>query len=651
MVRPTPAAVNTPLGLKGAALALVSTLSALALAPRAALACTNLIVGRGVSASNATVYAYNADEGALYGSLGHYPATQNPPGTLREVWDWDSSVYLGALPEASSTLAVSGNANAAGLVIGETTFGGIEQLDGGGHGHVVDYGSLIWITLQRAEGAMEAIELMDNLTATHGYASSGESFSIVDPGGDAWLLELIGKGKERGTVWVATKVPDTAVLAHANQARTTTFLGQSADGALPCATLPQARAMSEAKRAGLVCLYAADVVDFAVAQGLYPASAPQEGFDFSAVYDPLTFGGVRHGDARVWDIYRRLAPGQMQAFEAYARGSNITGERIPLFLYPEAPLGIEDAMELMRTRFESTWFDMSGTDRDDVGAGAGNAAYRRRPLSWQSGGKGYVNERPVGVQQTAWNFVAAVRPRMPPPLRALQWWAPDDSASALRVPVYGGATRVPYNFRDPVGQDPAAATPPTIPAPQADAYRMSMDSAFWVWNLVAAFSYGNRGAQAYERIYKALVDTQSRLLARADKADEEALGLWETGDEHGAVEHATSFMDAAGADAFERWTQLFYELFASYRDGFSFGEADLPQCGPGETKGCTSRYVPHADEDGYSDEWYARIVRDGDNAEHYSDLTPSSAGFRRDRLEEAKRRVLDGKRVRPHAAT
>ena len=240
-------------------------------------ACTNLLVSAGATADGSTLLAYNADSGSLYGSLGVYPAAEHAPNATREVWDWDSSVYLGALPEASSTLAVSGNANAAGLVIGETTFGGIEQLDGGGHGHVVDYGSLIWITLQRAEGAMEAIELMDNLTATHGYASSGESFSIVDPGGDAWLLELIGKGKERGTVWVATKVPDTAVLAHANQARTTTFLGQSADGALPCATLPQARAMSEAKRAGLVCLYAADVVDFEVAQGLYHDSEQQEG--------------------------------------------------------------------------------------------------------------------------------------------------------------------------------------------------------------------------------------------------------------------------------------------------------------------------------------------------------------------------------------
>ena len=593
------------------------------------------MVGRGASAANATLYAYNADEGALYGSLGHYPATSgNPPGATRDVWDWDSSTYLGTIPEAAATLAVSGNANEAGLVIGETTFGGLEQLAGYGHGHVIDYGSLIWITLQRAQTALEAIETMDALVSEHGYASGGESFTIVGPDGNAWLLELIGKGKERGAVWVAVRVPERAVLAHANQARTRTFLAARADGAPPCATLAQARAMGGAEREELACLYAADVVDFAVAQGLYPATAPAEDFDFSAVYDPLTFGGVRHGDARVWDIYRRLVPAEMAEYEQYARGANITGARIPLFVYPDEPLGIEDAMALMRTRFEGTWFDMGGERRADVGAGPGNAAYRRRPLSWESGGSAYVNERPVGVQQTAWNFLAVVRPSLPPPLRALLWWAPDDSASALRVPVYGGATRVPYNFRDAVGQDPAAAA---TPAPIADAFHMSMDSAFWVWNLVASFSYGARGAQAYARIAKACVGFQAELLARADKTDEEAVAMWEDGAFDAAVEHVTAFMDKAGADAFDRWTkvrarapaptlqgcararalrsararsfarahmpapadflrtrirpQLFYELFSSTRDGFSFSEADVPQCGPGETKGCTSRYV------------------------------------------------------------
>lgn len=331
--------------------------------------------------------------------------------------DWDDSVFLGTIPEAAETLNVIGNANEAGVVIGETTFGGLPALDSHGTGGIMDYGSLIWIALQRSRTCRGAIALIDSLVQRHGYASDGESFSCVD-GKEAWLMELIGKGKyEKGAVWVATKVPDGAVLAHANQARTTTFARDDPGSVL----------------------YSPDVVSFALKIGLFPEDAPDAAFDFSAAYDPVTFSGARHGEARVWDIYRRIAgPEAMDQYTDYARGFNLTN-RMPLFVYPaaaaaaEKKLSVADVMRLMRTRLEGTWFDNRGVTRADVGAGSGHSAYRWRPLIWHSSAAAngddadaeheYVNERTVGTQQTSWNFVAASRP----------WWG--CTAIEFRLPI------------------------------------------------------------------------------------------------------------------------------------------------------------------------------------------------------------------------
>ena len=416
--------------------------------------CTNLLVSSGASDDGSTILAYNADSGELYGSVGHYPARTHGPNATREVWDWDDAVFLGTIPEASKTYNVVGNANEVGLVMGETTFGGVRQLDSHGSGGIMDYGSLIWIALQRCETCREAIELIDALVQRHGYASDGESFSCVD-GKEAWLMELIGKGRfEKGAVWVATRVPDGAVLAHANQARTTTF------------------AMDDPENV----MYSPDVVSFARKVGLYPADAeafPDAAFDFSAAYDPVTFSGARHGEARVWDIYRHVAGADAMApYLEYARGFNLT-TRMPLFVYPAATadaatgasgdgglrggssrtsektrakarkISVSDVMAFMRTRLEDTWFDTRGVHRSDVGAGSGHSAYRWRPLMWHAAGQPegaastFVNERTVATQQTSWNFVAASRSWLPKPIAAIQWWAPDDSATALRVPIYG----------------------------------------------------------------------------------------------------------------------------------------------------------------------------------------------------------------------
>eukprot|EP00740_Mantoniella_antarctica_P004831 CAMPEP_0181358498 /NCGR_PEP_ID=MMETSP1106-20121128/5548_1 /TAXON_ID=81844 /ORGANISM="Mantoniella antarctica, Strain SL-175" /LENGTH=678 /DNA_ID=CAMNT_0023471475 /DNA_START=382 /DNA_END=2418 /DNA_ORIENTATION=+ len=625
------------------------------------MACTNILVSPGASEDGSTLLAYNADSGALYGSLGHYPAATHLPNATRDVWDWDDSVFLGTIPEAAQTLNVIGNANEAGVVIGETTFGGLPSLDSRGSGGVMDYGSLIWIALQRARTCRAAIHVIDRLVQRHGYASDGESFSCVD-GKEAWLMELIGKGAhEKGAVWVASKVPDGAILAHANQARTTTFVRDDPD----------------------TVMFSPDVVSFARKIGRYPAAAPDAAFDFSAAYDPVTFSGARHGEARVWDIYRHVAgPEAMDKYIDYARGFNLTN-RMPLFVYPvvadaaapaaaasatvaaaaaattvavtaaAAPatatdasvaasagggnvaasagggkkLSVEDVMRIMRTRFEGTWFDTRGVSRADVGAGSGHSAYRWRPLIWHastgsadSATSGeFVNERTVATQQTAWNFVAASRPWLPGPIAAVQWWAPDDSATSLRVPIYGGATKVPYHFADATGQVPAAAVKPGE-APTADALTPSMDSAFWIWNLVSNLAYGDRADVVSKALEAKLLPMQERLMAAAAAEDAAvaALAMTDGASSPAVVARATAFCELTADGAFHAWQTVFLELFALTRDGFTITRGThKPQCAGAQKDGCTARNIPDVMEQGYEQSWYDRVATDGDNAQRY----------------------------------
>ncbi len=251
------------------ATATVALSLALALVVSRVSACSNLLVSAGGSL-NGTIVTYNADSTALFGSLGLYPAADHPAGTMRQTWDWDGSFYLGEIPEAPHTYNVVGNVNEMGLIIAETTFGGLPELDGHNHGHLIDYGSLIWITLQRAKTAREAIALIDDLTAKYGYASDGESFAIADSN-EVWLMEIMSKGNETGTVWVASRVPEGYMTATANQARTRTFVQNDPANVL----------------------FAADVVTFAQSRGLYPHDAPAADFSFADVYDPITFTSAR----------------------------------------------------------------------------------------------------------------------------------------------------------------------------------------------------------------------------------------------------------------------------------------------------------------------------------------------------------------------
>ena len=611
-------------------------------------ACTNLLVSAGATADGSTLLAYNADSGSLYGSLGVYPAAEHAPNATREVWDWDDSVFLGVIPEAARTYNVIGNANEHGLVLGETTFGGLPELDAHGTGGVMDYGSLIWIALQRCETCACAITLIDALVQEHGYASDGESFSCAD-GAEAWLMELIGKGAyEKGAVWVATRVPEGAVLAHANQARTSTF----------------------ARDDPANVRFSADVVSFARKIGRYPADAPDSSFDFTAAYDPVTFGGARHGEARVWDLYRRLVGDEaMSPYLEYAKGFDVT-KRMPLFVFPAAPepntaekLRVADVIRLMRARLEDSWFDPRGLLRADVGAGPGHSPYRARPLTWrdEASGRTFANERTVSTQQTAWTFVAASRAWMPAPARAIQWWAPDDSGTSLRVPVYGGATRAPFHFADAVGQAPGAAATvtPGVDAPVADALHPSLESAFWVWNLVSSLAYGERAIDVAPALSRELETRQARLLRDAEAADARFLALGKSSHEKKSVaETVTAFVEKAADDAFHEWRDVFLSLFAATRDGFAFSASAAPRCPPPpapRTPGCTSRLVPSARGGGDDAQWRARVAADGDNAAHYEvpkKETFDNAEAARDAEARAawKRARMEKKRPSSHSA-
>jgi dipeptidase len=512
---------------------------------------------------------------------------------MREIWDWDDSIYLGKIPEVNHTYNVVGNINEHGLIIGETTFGGLSQLSGSGTGAIMDYGSLIWVTLQRAKTAREAIKTMDALCQEYGYASEGESFSIADKD-EVWLMELIGKGKEKGAVWVASRVPEGHVGSTANQARTRTFARDDPDHVL----------------------YAADVVSFAKKAGLYPKDGRDEAFAFADVYDPITFTSARLAEARVWNLFRQVAGKELlDPYLDWAQGYNLS-HPMPLFVPAASKLSVNDTMWHMRTHFEGTWFDNEGVQRKDVGAGPGNSPYRWRPLVWQHGGKSFVNERTIGVQQTAWNFVAQSRGALPYPVSALIWWAPDDSSTAVRIPVYGAATEIPPSFADKVGQVPAAAT---AYGPDADAFTMTMDSAFWVWNLVANMCYGERYRDVYPLVQAEIAKHEDRFFAEVAATDAKAAALAKKGDVAGATAAVTAYTVAAGEKMTRDWRQFWMFLFSRTRDGFTTTPSAKKQCvaGSGAYKGCTARKIPDTAATGYSDAWYGRIVADSDNADHY----------------------------------
>ncbi len=520
-------------------------------------ACTNILVTKGASKDGSTMLTYSADSYQLFGELYHYPAAEYPEGAMLDVYEWDvPGHFLGRIPQVRRTYNVIGNMNEHQLAITETTFGGRAEL--GKPNGIMDYGSLIYITLQRAKTAREAIGVMTALVNEHGYCSSGESFSIADKD-EVWILELIGKGEYgKGAVWVARRIPDGYVSAHANQARITTF--------------PQNDPQN--------CLYSPDVVSFARERGYFKGK--DKDFDFSAAYAPLDFSGVRFCEARVWAIFRRIDPELGKKYERYAQGYDLSLERMPLWIKPDEKLGVRDVMELMRDHYEDTPLDVRGT----VMAGQYNAPYGTRPLEWEYDSVKYFCERPVSTPQTAFSLVSQSRGWLPDEIGGILWFGVDDTYFTCYTPVYTSSTRVAECFA--VGNGDFNTYSPT--------------AAFWKFNRVSQAAYAKYSFMAPD-IRKRQAELEDKHIRTVQAIDAAASVLYKTSPEE-AVEFVTNFSIENAQNMVAQWDKLEAFLLVKYFDGVIHPEKDgkfirSEYGGPGKVQ------TP-----GWSETWRRKIIED-----------------------------------------
>lgn len=504
-------------------------------------ACTNFIVTAGASTDGSVFITYSADSHEFYGALIRTPAAMHLPGEMRKVYEWDTGKYLGEIPQPPQTFAVVGNMNEHQVAIGETTFGGRKELHD--PEAILDYGSLMYIALERARTAREAIMVITDLVAEYGYYSSGESFSISDPK-EAWIFEIISKGpKRKGAVWVARKIPDGRISGHANQARIRKFPLNDPENTL----------------------YAPDVISFAREKGYF--RGPDEEFSFADAYCPIDFGGARFCDARVWCMFHRTAPSQKLSAD-WAMGKP-GAEPMPLWIKPDRKLSVRDVMELMRDHYQDTPLDMT----KDIGAGPYVLPYRWRPLTWKVDGKEYFHERATSTQQTGFSFVAQSRAWLPDPIGGVLWFGVDDTYSTVYVPMYCGITRVPHAFAESTGS-----------------FReFSWDSAFWVFNFVANYSYLRyrdmiKDVQAVQR------ELEGRFIADQPRIDAAAMSLFKQSPQL-ATDYLTDFSVGAGDETVRRWKKLGEHLIWKYVDGNVRDEFGKPK------------------HPGYPQEWYDRIAK------------------------------------------
>jgi dipeptidase len=412
-----------------------------------AYACTNFIVGKKASTDGSVICSYNADSYGAYMPLYHFPAARHQKGEMRKVFDWDSNKYLGEIAEAEETYNVVGNINEWQVTIGETTYGGREEMvDTTG---IIDYGSLIYIALQRSRTAREAIQVMTTLVEQYGYCSEGETFTICDPN-EAWIMEMQGCGPDRKaskerTVWVAVRIPDEAICAHANQSRIGRFDRKDKQNVL----------------------YSKNVVKYARQCGWF--TGHDDDFSWKMAYAAPDFSGRRICDARAWSFFNHHKKG-MERYLPWAMGLDKDAEDMPLWVVPDQKVSVEDVMNDMRDHFEGTPMEIDSTD---VGAGIWHMPYRPTPLYYNVDGKKYFNERPVSTQQTAFSFVSQMRSWLPREVGGCFWFGNDDGNMVAYVPVYCSMTRLPECFN----------------APGADAVTFSDKSAYWVCNWVSNMVY------------------------------------------------------------------------------------------------------------------------------------------------------------------
>ncbi|MBU1099211.1 MAG: C69 family dipeptidase [Bacteroidetes bacterium] len=490
-------------------------------------ACTNFIVTKGASKDGSVMITYSADSYQMYGELYHWKAAVYPKGTMLEIYEWDTGKLLGKIPEAEVTYNVVGNINENQVSIGETTFVGREELIN--EDAIMDYGSLIYIALQRARSAKDAIKIMTGLVAEHGYYSSGESFSIADKN-EAWILELIGKGPDiKGAVWVARRIPDGYVSGHANYARIQTFPKNDPEN----------------------CLYSEDVISFAREKGYYSGS--DDDFDFAQAYNPLDFGNVRYCDARVWSLFRRVNK-DMDKYLEYIRGNSL--ERMPLWIKPDEKLSVQDVMHLMRDHFEGTEMDMT----KGAAAGPYGSPYRCSPLTWDIGGdEKYFSERPISTYQTGFSFVSQLRSQLPDEVGGIIWFGMDDTYMTVYTPMYCSMTEIPQNYRRGLGS----------------LGKFTWESAFWVFNSVSNFIYP-RYSLAIDDLQRKQNEIEGGYLQQLKTIEETALSLLKKSKGE-AVDYLTKYSIEAGNNTYNTWKDFFGFMMMKYIDGVVKDEYAKPK--------------------------------------------------------------------------
>jgi len=513
-------------------------------------ACTNFLITKGATTDGSTMISYTADSHVLYGELYFWPAKSYPEGAMLDIYEWDSGKYLGKIKQVRKTYSVVGNMNEHQLAIGETTFGGRKELvnkEG-----IMDYGSLIYTTLQRAKTAREAIKIMGDLVAEYGYYSSGESYSISDAE-EVWIMEMIGKGAgNKGAVWVALRIPDGYVSAHANQARIMQFPLNDPEN----------------------CIYSEDVISFARSKGYF--NGKDEEFSFSDTYAPVDFGGARFCEARVWAMFNRVTSG-MDKYLDYAKGHNLKN-RMPLWIKPDQKLSIHDVMELMRDIYQGTELDMT----KDIGAGPYECGIRWRPMEWEVDGVTYLNERAISTQQTGFSFVTQSRNWLPAPIGGIIWFGVDDTYITIYSPIYCGSTRVPESFA--VGN--------------GDMMEYSETAAFWVFNELSNFAY-TRYNLIVPEIRKAQNDLETAYIKEVQDIDKKAVELYKKSPKK-ALPFITNYSVNAGNNTVKKARNLYRYLFVKYMDG------NVKEKVEGQKN-------PKVTQPGYSEEWYRMIIKETGN--------------------------------------
>ena len=480
-------------------------------------ACTNFIVGKNASTDGSVMCTYNADSYGMFTGLCHYPAGTHAKGEMRKIIDYDTYVCHGEIPEAPVTYNVIGNINEYQVSIGETTFGGREALvDTTG---LIDYGSLMYLGLQRAKTAREAIDVMTSLVAQYGYNSEGETFTICDPN-EAWIMEMIGKGPGRtGAVWVAIRIPDDAICAHANQSRITTIDQKDKKNVL----------------------YSKDVIKFAREKGFFDGK--DKDFSFNDAYAYPDFSGRRYCEARVWSFFNHFS-NDMDRYLPYAMGKVKEAEPMPLWIIPNKKVSLQDIQDCMRDHYEGTPFSLDS----DIGGGIWQMPYRPTPLSFKVDGKEYFNERPTSTQQTGFSYIAQLRGWLPRQIGGILWFGNDDGNMVAYTPVYCSAIRQPECYN----------------TPGADAVTFSDKNAFWVCNWVSNMVYPRYSSMfpSLKAVRDSLEQSYFKEVPTVDLKAQQLLAS----SEKQAVDYLTDYTCKKGDEMICRWRQLAIYLIVKFND-------------------------------------------------------------------------------------